>query len=187
MFGFKIHLYGDIYLCTGPITTPITPTENQTASVDSARGSNSGNPNTTPSPSQPAGGQWLQPALQYLAGELPVDTGYTLPIICSHNTVRMRFDIETADYLHLMKPDASFPHRHFAIVADKGRLAGYQRAITRAVRKVKAQHEEVHVLDMGCGSGALAMFAAKAGANSVVACDLHQSLCDIARKVTIYY
>ena len=32
--------------------------------------------------------------------------------------VRMRFDIETADYLHLMKPEASFPPFHFSMLAD---------------------------------------------------------------------
>ncbi len=35
---------------------------------------------------------------------------------------------------------------------------------------------------MGTGAGALALMAARAGANSVVACDLHESLCDVARK-----
>ena len=33
-----------------------------------------------------------------------------LPLLASHNTVRLRFDLEAADYLHLYKPDASFPH-----------------------------------------------------------------------------
>ena len=41
--------------------------------------------------------------------------------VASHNTVRMRFDIESADYLHLHKPDASFPHRHYSMLADVGR------------------------------------------------------------------
>lgn len=35
--------------------------------------------------------------------------------------VRMRFDIETADYLHLIKPEASFPHFHFSMLADNSK------------------------------------------------------------------
>ena len=90
LFWFKLHLYGDIYLCTSP-----------QAVTEGLRS--------------------LQPALQYLPGELSVDEGLVLPLVASHNTVRMRFDIETADYLHLAKPDASFPHRHFSMLADERR------------------------------------------------------------------
>lgn len=39
------------------------------------------------------------------------------------------------------------------------------------------------MLDMGCGSGLLAMLAARAGADSVVAADLCEPVCDVARKV----
>jgi protein arginine N-methyltransferase 7 len=63
-----------------------------------------------------------------------------------------------------------------------GRLAAYDRAITRAVAHRKATDGEAHVLDLGTGTGALALMAARAGATSVVACDLHESLCDVARK-----
>ena len=67
----------------------------------------------------PPGLRCLRPAVQYMAGELPVDEGFVLPVLASHNTVRMRFDIEAADYLHLMKADASFPPRHFSMLADE--------------------------------------------------------------------
>jgi hypothetical protein len=69
-----------------------------------------------------AGLRCLQPALQYIAGELRVDEGMVMPVTASHNTVRMRFDVESTDYLNLYKPDASFPHCHFAMLADEGRL-----------------------------------------------------------------
>ena len=42
--------------------------------------------------------------------------------------------------------------------------------------------KEVHALDLGCGSGALAMMAARAGAESVVAVDAHEGLCTLTRK-----
>lgn len=59
----------------------------------------------------------------------------------------------------------------------------YKRAIERAVAKRRAADGGAHVLDIGCGSGVLSLLAARAGADSVVACDIHSSLCDVARKV----
>lgn len=68
-----------------------------------------------------AGLKTLRPALQYLAGELPVARGAVLPLRCSHNTVRMRFDLEAAEYTHLAKADAAFPIVHFSMLADRSR------------------------------------------------------------------
>lgn len=65
--------------------------------------------------------QSLGPAVQYLAGELSVEQGMVVPLLASHNTVRMRFDIQEAEYLHLAKPDAAFPALHFAMLADHAR------------------------------------------------------------------
>ena len=63
----------------------------------------------------------MQPAVQYLAGELRVEAGQVLPVLATHNTVRLRFDIEEAEYLHLAKPDAAFPANHFSMLADTHR------------------------------------------------------------------
>ena len=68
-----------------------------------------------------AGMTSLGPAVQYLAGEMLVDQGSVMPLLASHNTVRMRFDIEQAEYLHLAKPDATFPAMHFSMLADQSR------------------------------------------------------------------
>lgn len=68
-----------------------------------------------------AGMQSMGPAVQYLAGELVVEQGMVLPLLASHNTVRMRFDIEEAEYMHLAKPDAAFPALHFSMLADRMR------------------------------------------------------------------
>lgn len=151
MFWYKLHLFGDVWLSTGPQAVA-------------------------------EGLRCLQPAVQYIAGELPVDAGMVLPLVASHNTVRMRFDVESAEFLNLHKPDAAFPHCHFAMLADEGRCQAYQRAIERAVQKRKAEDGEAHVLDIGCGTGVLSLLAARGGAKSVVACDLHASVCDVARK-----
>ena len=59
--------------------------------------------------------------MQYLPGELRVEARQTLPLLATHNTVRLRFDLEAAEYLHLARPDASFPPVHFAMLADQKR------------------------------------------------------------------
>lgn len=63
----------------------------------------------------------MGPAVQYIAGELRVEAGAVLPLLASHNTVRMRFDVEQAEYLHLAKQDASFSATHFSMLADMRR------------------------------------------------------------------
>jgi len=158
-FWFTLHLHGNVYVSTFDMSS----------SDSSSTGTTKG---------------WLQPAVQYLAGEMTVRQGSVLPLLASHNTVRMRFDIEEADYVHLYKCDASFPQRHFSMLADHSRAEAYQRAIARAVTKTREKDEkgEVHVLDIGSGTGLLSLMAAKAGATSVVGCDIHEPLCDVARK-----
>ena len=68
-----------------------------------------------------AGLRTLGPAVQYLPGEVRVEAGQTLPLLVTHNTVRLRFDLEAAEYLHLTRPDASFPPVQFAMLADERR------------------------------------------------------------------
>ena len=49
-----------------------------------------------------AGLKTLGPALQYIAGELPVKAGEVLPILATHNTVRPSFlDQESMCAWHL--------------------------------------------------------------------------------------
>ena len=156
MYWYEVHLYGDIYLSS---MRDVVAKEHHES--------------------------FLQPSVQYLAGELRVSKDTTMQILASHNTVRMQFDIESADYIHLMKRDSSFPHNQYEMLSDSSRIESYKRAIERAVKEVKEEHGEVHVLDMGTGSGILSILAAKAGASSVVACDIHDSLCDVARKVCV--
>ena len=53
---------------------------------------------------------------------MSVETGAVIPLQASHNTVTMRFDIKEADYIHLAKPDASFPRQHFSSLRDSVKL-----------------------------------------------------------------
>ena len=57
------------------------------------------------------------------------------------------------------------PPWHFRMLADDGRNQAYRRAIERAVRP------GMLVLDIGTGSGLLALLAARAGAERVIACE----------------
>jgi protein arginine N-methyltransferase 7 len=82
--------------------------------------------------------------VQYLAGELRVRAGEVLPLLAQHNTVRLRFDVEAAEYLHLAKPDAAFPAAHFSMLADARR----NQARTHA-------SPAVHVMHTGCPRGGL--------------------------------
>lgn len=63
------------------------------------------------------------------------------------------------------------------------RLQAYEGAIQRAVERKKHEDGEAHVLDIGTGTGLLAVQAARRGASSVVACDLHASMAAVARRV----
>lgn len=71
----------------------------------------------------------------------------------------------------------AIPTWHFWMVADERRNAAYERAIVKAVRP------GMTVLDIGTGSGLLAMMAARAGATHVVACESEPRLAETARKI----
>ncbi len=70
------------------------------------------------------------------------------------------------------------PYWHFEMLADTERNDAYQKAIEKVINK------ESSVLDIGTGSGLLSMMAARAGAKSIVACEMHQRLAETAKKIT---
>jgi type III protein arginine methyltransferase len=68
------------------------------------------------------------------------------------------------------------PHWHKAMLLDEPRNAAFERAIERvAANRI--------VLDIGTGSGLLALMAARAGASKVVACEAHPALAETAREI----
>lgn len=69
------------------------------------------------------------------------------------------------------------PPWHFRMLADESRNDAYRRAIERAVDAGDT------VLDIGTGSGLLAMMAARAGAGRVVACEMSSVIAAAAREV----
>lgn len=71
----------------------------------------------------------------------------------------------------------SLPPWHFPMLADVGRNQAYRRAIEAAVKP------GMLVLDIGTGTGLLAMMAARAGAAEVVACEMDPRLAEIATEI----
>jgi len=69
------------------------------------------------------------------------------------------------------------PRWHFSIVQDKARNAAYEAAIKRAVTR------DTKVLEIGTGTGLLAMMAARAGANQVVTCEMMPAVAETARDI----
>ena len=124
----------------------------------------------------------MRAAVQFMPGKIQVENGMVLPLTCAHNTVGVQFSVEDAEYDDLSKRDASFPKYHFHMLRDDARLHAYADAIARQIDRIHARGETVRALDVGTGSGVLAMLAARAGAESVVACDTHPSLVTVARR-----
>jgi type III protein arginine methyltransferase len=71
----------------------------------------------------------------------------------------------------------SVPGFHRSMMMDGPRNNLFQRAIERAVTPEK------HVLDIGSGSGLLAMMAARAGANQVHSCEMNPVIAAVAQKI----
>lgn len=71
------------------------------------------------------------------------------------------------------------PRWHWEMLHDEERAELYDRAIRQAV----AADPDALVLDIGAGSGLLAMMAARAGARRVVACEGQPSVAETAARV----
>lgn len=69
------------------------------------------------------------------------------------------------------------PAWHLPMLADEARNAAYQQAMDKHVGA------GMHVLDIGAGSGLLAMMAARAGAGQVTAVEMNPVLAEVARQV----
>jgi len=71
----------------------------------------------------------------------------------------------------------TIPSWHFGMLNDQARNDAFERAIAKAARGRRL------VLDIGTGSGLLAMMAARAGAERVVACEANTPLAQVAARI----
>ncbi len=71
----------------------------------------------------------------------------------------------------------AIPAWHLPMLADTARNDAYEQAISRAAAN------SALTLDIGTGSGLLAMLAARHGAKSVVACEAHPIIADTATEI----
>jgi type II protein arginine methyltransferase len=69
------------------------------------------------------------------------------------------------------------PRWHFSMLNDRERNETYDAAIKRAVDGSKT------VLDIGSGSGLLAMMAARAGATMTYTCEMNKIIADVAKYI----
>ena len=69
------------------------------------------------------------------------------------------------------------PEWHAAIANDHARLAAYDAALRRAIKPGDC------VLEIGTGSGILAMMAARAGAAEVLTCEMNPVIADRAKQI----
>jgi protein arginine N-methyltransferase 7 len=69
------------------------------------------------------------------------------------------------------------PAWHFSLVRDEVRNAAYDAALKRAVTA------QTKVLEIGAGSGILAMMAARAGAQAVVTCEMAPAIAHAAQDI----
>ena len=72
------------------------------------------------------------------------------------------------------------PKWHFTMLNDGARNDAFDRAIGRAVAAAGA---DAVVLDIGTGTGLLAMMAARAGANRIYACEMIKPLAETAAQI----
>ena len=73
---------------------------------------------------------------------------------------------------------------HWPMIADERRNGAYDEALRRAVRQVLKTQGTCDVLDVGAGSGLLAMMAARAGATSVSSAEMVPALAECAATIT---
>lgn len=66
---------------------------------------------------------------------------------------------------------------------DKERNQKYALALKEAIEKIQKSGKKAHVLDIGTGSGLLAMLAARYGADSVVTIEAYSPVTTVAREV----
>ena len=100
-------------------------------------------------------------------------SGNNLEFCVKQTSTRM----ESVGVLHPLSWQSIIPRWHFAMLNDVDRNHAFETAIKYVV------HPNSTVLDIGAGSGLLAMMAARHGASYVTSCEMIQPIAHIAQKI----
>ncbi|MBH8560712.1 50S ribosomal protein L11 methyltransferase [Nostoc sp. CENA67] len=84
---------------------------------------------------------------------------------------------ESVGVLHPVSWESLIPRWHFAMLNDVERNKAFETAIKHVI------HPNSTVLDVGAGSGLLAMMAARQGASFVTSCEMIQPIAQMAKKI----
>jgi tetratricopeptide (TPR) repeat protein len=102
----------------------------------------------------------------------PSDAAENVQIVLENNPAH-----SDAGHLSRRMNSRLIPGWHFAMLNDRERNDAYNQAISRAAANAK------HVLEIGTGSGLLAMMAARAGAPKVTTCETVTPLAQTASRI----
>ena len=82
-------------------------------------------------------------------------------------------------------PTANVLSYHFPMIAEAPRNVKFERALLRSIRAYQRAHggEGPHVLDIGSGTGLLAMMAARAGARKVTSVEMVPAIASVAAQI----
>lgn len=116
-------------------------------------------------------------ALLTLAGTALTQGDQGRALVLAEQALALRpDDPEIRFRLHQLRGKAT-PSWHFPMMQDQIRNQAFQDAIERAVEP------GMTVLDIGSGSGLLAMMAARAGARAVHSCEMNPVIAEVAREI----
>lgn len=132
-------------------------------------------------------------ALDHYQQALSIEPKASAALVNIANALQNKGEIEEAlehfEKAYALSPDPAteiamrqlrakqLPRWHFPMLADENRNALYQKAIEKVITPAS------NVLDIGTGSGLLAMMAARAGAEKVTACETSSVLAATAQKI----
>ena len=81
-------------------------------------------------------------------------------------------------------PLANVLSYHFPMIAEAPRNIRFERALLRAIRRFTRENGRApHVLDIGSGTGLLAMMAARGGARKVTSVEMVPAVCAVASQI----
>ena len=120
-------------------------------------------------------------ALQYLNNEQTLSSGREITLHVFHDCTQIGFNLDDfrAGHINPSVVKASVPHWHFPMITDSNRNDAYEKAISNALQRTK----KARVLDIGTGTGLLAMMSARTGAEEITACEIIPHMAKTANSI----